>query len=103
MKLQDLQEARYHATDPVIQWIKKSIDEEIVPGDLEIDDPDETLEAITKVFGLYDKKYHDANSLQYTWNAIAKIPYEGDLKVRPNTMYSIDLTLDVVDRLLEIY
>ena len=106
MKLQDIQEARYHGVPKIIAQIEQAIrdaesDSGEFPAQFEIDDMEQTVRDISSRYE------HKANigpgeSESYpTWLGVGRIPNSIDNSGKD--IYRIDVTVDVDNKVVEVY
>ena len=118
MKLQHIQEARYHGTPKIISQIGQAIDAaKMDPDDLtdvtvdrdqsngfpdqfDIDDVDQTIRDISDRYGKYDDGPGESEDY-VTWTGVELIPNSVDNSGKD--VYRIDVTLDVDNKVVEIY
>lgn len=108
MKLQHIQEARYHGVPKIITQIEQAIkdaetDSGEFPATIDVDDIDQAIKDITTRYGSLSEK--DSGDEYVTWLAVGRVPrlpsrseYETGKDI-----YRIDITLDVEHEVIEVY
>lgn len=103
MKLSHIQEASYYGMPQLIKQIETIISEDKIPDQIDIEDTEQALEVLKARYGEKHKydSYQNGATEQHTWVGVAHIPNSVDGSDKD--MYRVDITLDMVDKIVEVY
>lgn len=93
MKLTDLLEATYHHQNKMVQWIKTCVRDCTLPETKTFKTDDEVWQAIEQMTAVYGKPVKGDDE-SVSWYGIG---------TWPNDTLSLDVSIDVIERVAEIY